>query len=725
MLKVYDTLLPVCIIDRRKIDMSNQFLDAAIEYASKGMAVFPLKAKGKEPMTAHGVKNATTNFDTIEKWWTRYPNANIGIACGAVSGGLLVVDLDEKENGVSGSDSLHNWERENGKLPETVRSITGKGGAHLLFRIDHPEKNKVNLLEGVDIRSDNGYIVAPPSIHPNGNRYEWEYDPEEYEIAQADKTVMKLLSIGKKPVPDTFTVPDKIPNGKRNDTIYKTACSLQAKGLTDESILAACVAENNAKCNPPLDADEVRKIVESALKHDKGIVINKPSDPVQLLTVTDSKGNKKVRQCAENVARVILNDPNLKGKIKEDTFGHRLMYLGQLSWRKDGDNYGEWTDKDDGALQGYLDIQYGLRNKNDYTNGFNMALLENEFNPLQSYLDALEWDGVPRIDEALHLYLGVEKTEYNLAAFRVFLQGAIHRAYNPGCKFDYMMVLIGKQGDGKSTLFKFLACNDDWYDENFNFKDTNNKTTVEKMAGKWFLEMGEMDTMKKDMVTSDALKAFVSSVSDDYRVPFARRKETRKRQCVFCGTSNDINFLKDRTGNRRYLPIDCNATSTTKRRIFDYDTARPYFHQVIAEAVMEYKKSPNKMPVLPFDIEEQAKRAQLNHLEEDVWVSIIQEYLDNELVGRVNAALIYDKAFGKDPVDMRKGEAGRILTIMRNDITGWHEIGKARLSGYGRAAICFERDQVSPNDKPNAEKGAIGDTQSGFGAVSDDESIPF
>lgn len=121
--KVYDTLLPVCIIDRRKTDMSNQFLDAAIEYASKGMAVFPLKAKGKEPMTAHGVKNATTNFDTIEKWWTRYPNANIGIACGAVSGGLLVVDLDEKENGVSGSDSLHNWERENGELPETVRSI--------------------------------------------------------------------------------------------------------------------------------------------------------------------------------------------------------------------------------------------------------------------------------------------------------------------------------------------------------------------------------------------------------------------------------------------------------------------------------------------------------------------------------------------------------------------------------------------------------------------------
>lgn len=711
--------------------MSNLFLDAAIEYASKGMAVFPLKPKEKKPLTAHGVKDATTDFDTITKWWKKNPNANIGIACGQVSGGLLVIDLDERANGVSGFDSLHEWESEHGQLPDTARTITGKGGSHILFRVPHKENNRVDLLDGVDVRSDGGYIVAPPSIHPNGNRYEWEYDPEEYPIAEADEVVLNLLSVGKKVVEvDKFTSPDKIPDGKRNDTIYKLACSLQARGLGDGSILAACRAENEAKCNPPLSDEEVGKIVESALHHDKGTKAY-PSAAVslELLTVTDAKGNEKVRQCAENVARVILNDPMLSGKIKEDTFGHRLVYFGQLDWRKPGDNYGEWSDKDDGALESYLDIKYGLRNKNDYTNGFNMALLENEFNPLQSYLDALEWDGVPRIDDALNRYLGVEKTEYNLAAFRVFLQGAVHRAYDPGCKFDYMMVLIGKQGDGKSTLFKFLACNDEWYDENFNFKDTNNKATVEKMAGKWFLEMGEMDTMKKDMVTSDALKAFVTSASDDYRVPFAKRKETRKRQCVFCGTSNDINFLKDRTGNRRYLPIDCNATNETRRRIFDYDTARPYFRQVIAEAVHEYKADPNKVPVLPFALEEQAKREQLAHLEEDVWVSIIQDHLDTEPVGRVNAAYIYDKAFGKDPVDMRKGEAGRILTIMRNDIVGWHEIGKARLNGYGRAGICFERDEASPNtdlgDTLGDAKVTQGDTKIGFDEVEADEVIPF
>ena len=721
--------------------MSNQFLNAAIEYASKGMAVFPIKPRGKEPLTSHGVKDATTNFNTIEKWWTKYPNANIGIACGQVSGGLLVIDLDEKENGISGTDTLHNWERENGELPETVRSITGKGGAHLLFRSPHKEKNSVNLLEGVDIRSDGGYIVAPPSIHPNGRAYEWEYDPEEYEIADADATVMKLLSVGKKRELDKFTAPEKIPDGKRNDTIYKLACSLQAKGLADPSIYAACKAENVTKCNPPLDDDEVEKIVDSALRHDKGI-----SAPVvahtdiDLIYDTDKDGNPKIRQCAENVARVILNDPALAHKIKEDTFGHRLVYFGQLDWRAKGDILGEWSDKDDSALRSYLHMKYRLRNKGDYEDGFNMALFENSWDPLVSRLNALEWDGKPRIDDAMTYMLGVEKNEYNLAVFRYFLQGAVHRAYDPGCKFDNMVVLIGNQGDGKSTFFKFLALNEEWYTDNFNFRDTKNKATIEYMSGKWILEMGEMDVMKKDNVTSNELKAFISSQADDYRTPYEKRPQRRPRQCVFCGTSNDKNFLKDRTGNRRYFPIDCHATDETKARIFNYSLARPYLEQVMAEAVAYYKAHPDEDLILPKHIELMAKEAQDEHLEEDVWVQIIDDYLESDLVGRVNAAYLYEKALDKNMADMRKGEAARILTIMRNDIKGWHEIGKARLNGYGRAGICFERDDIasknwapvasvaSPKvttDEAETTKGDANLEQVGFTAVDDNTIIPF
>ena len=712
----------------------NTFLDYAIEYASKGMAVFPLKPKEKKPLTAHGVKDATTDFDQITKWWKKNPNANIGIACGQISGGLLVIDLDERANGVSGFDSLHEWESEHGELPETARTITGKGGSHILFRVPHKESNRVDLLDGVDVRSDGGYIVAPPSIHPNGNTYQWEYDPEEYPIADADDTVLDLLSVGKKLVEvDKFTSPDKIPDGKRNDTIYKLACSLQSRGLGDGSILAACRAENEAKCNPPLSDEEVDKIVDSALRHATGLSVPVVANTsIDLIYDTDKDGNPKIRQCAENVARVILNDPSLANKIKEDTFGHRLMYLGQLNWRAKGDTIGEWSDKDDSALRSYLHMKYRLRNKGDYEDGFNMALFENSYDPLVGYLNALEWDRTPRIDDALNYLLGVEKTEYNLAVFRLFLQGAVRRAYEPGCKFDNMIVLIGKQGDGKSTLFKFLACNEDWYTDNFNFRDTKNKATIEYMTGKWILEMGEMEVMKKDTVTSNELKAFISSQADDYRVPYEKRPQRRPRQCIFCGTSNDKNFLKDRTGNRRYWPIDCHATEETKSRIFDYNLSRPYLQQVMAEAVHYYKEHPNEDLRLPRRIELMAEQAQDEHLEEDVWVQIIDDYLDGDIVGRVNAAYLYEKALDKNPADMRKGEAARILTIMRNDIDGWHEIGKARLNGYGRAGICFERDQVSPNVtqevSPKVTKSAKGDTQSsevGFEDVDDNLIIPF
>lgn len=692
---------------------NNIFLNAAIDYASRGWAVFPLKPKDKAPVTAHGVHEATTNFDQIKKWWKRYPNANIGVACGKVSGGLLVVDLDRKPNGVDGLDSLSKWERENGQLPETVRSITGSGGNHIFFTIDTTEKNRVGLLDGVDIRSDGGYIVAPPSVHNNGNSYEWEFDPDEYEVAHGDEVLYKLLNSDKKDSVENFTMPDKVGKGKRNDTMYKLACSLQARNLPDSVIRASLASANEEMCSPPLKADELDKVIESALKHDKGTKLQTAAEQLDLLTITDKNGNTKVRQCAENVARVLLNDPLVAGKIKDDTFGHKLIYFGQLDWRDDGDNFGEWTDMDDSALINYLDIQYNLRNDKDYTNGFNIALLENQYDPLVGYLDALEWDGKPRIDHLLTDYLGADLSEYNIAVMRVFLLGAVKRAYEPGCKFDSMLVLVGNQGEGKSTFFKYLACNDAWYDDNFNFKNLDNKAVIEAMSGKWILEMGEMDTLKKDSVTADALKAFISSQQDRYRTPFNRRPEDRKRQCVFCGTSNDANFLKDRTGNRRYLPIDTHKARATKD-IFDEKTARAEFIQAVAEAVHYYKQDPNKKPVLPKNVEMDAVQAQAEHLEEDSWVSLIEDYLSETHRDRVNVLCIWAEGFKQDPVLQRRADINRMLTIMRNDITGWHEIGKARIDGYGRGAICFERGDkpvpsVSPSDLESTAFEPVGD----------------
>lgn len=692
----------------------SRFHDSAIEYAERGFAVFPIKPKGKTPLTKHGVKDATTDKSMIDKWWTDHPDANVGIACGMASGGLLVIDLDEKPDGTSGIDSLKEWERSNGvTMPVTVSSITGGGGSHLLYKADTTEiKNGVGVLPGIDIRSDGGYIVAPPSVHESGRSYQWEYDPDEYEIAGADDTVINLVRSGKTKLSiKAAAINEELREGSRNDTLYRLACSLQSKGFDDEMILETITAVNNKQCRPPLSDNEIVKVVNSALKHDKGNITYQAGE-IDLLTTYDKRSKtEKIRQCAENVARVILNDPALSGKIKYDTFSHRIIYMGQLSWREAGDTMGEWTDEDDSHLRNYLDICYNLRNKADYDDGFRMAYSVNNYNPLTGYLDALEWDGVSRIDKALTEYLGVEANQYNIMSFRIFLLGAIRRAYKPGCKFDYMPVLIGKQGDGKTTFFNLLACNDEWFDDNFNFRSLDSKTVIEKMDGKWILEMGEMDTLKKDSITADSMKAFITSKRDTYRTPFNKRPESRPRQCVFCGTSNDVNFLKDRTGNRRYLPIDTNKAQAT-RDIFDEATARPYFQQVIAEAVHDYKQDPDKPPVLPKDIEILAAARQSQHLEIDPWAVLIEDYLSTRYSGnRVNAARIWEDAFNKDPADMKRADATRILTILRHDIHGWHEMeGRQRVDARSSPTLCFERDnKLLP----------------GFQELADDEEIPF
>lgn len=159
----------------------------ALYYAELGLAVFPLAYRNKVPAIEGGCKAATTEKSKIERWWNQNPRYNIGIATGNKSNGLVVIDLDvDKNKGIDGYEVLRDWQNKHGELPETWQSITGRGGYHYFYKDTITHSNKVGLYEGVDIRGEGGYIVAPPSVHPNGNTYEWEQEPKEYEIAQVD-----------------------------------------------------------------------------------------------------------------------------------------------------------------------------------------------------------------------------------------------------------------------------------------------------------------------------------------------------------------------------------------------------------------------------------------------------------------------------------------------------------------------------------------------------------
>lgn len=243
--------------------------EAALEYAKLGFAVLPLEPRGKNPLgilVPHGVKNATTDRGVIKSWWSKAPNANVGIACGAASNGLVVIDIDNHKEHENGEESLAAWSRETGEsLPETLTAFSGSGGRHLYYRSDKKIRNKVGLIPGVDIRGEGGYIVAPPSIHETGGEYRWMngHDPAKTTIASVNETVVRFIQ-GE---PTQITTADisrpLITEGGRNNALYMRLMTLRKAGCGMAVIREEASRFNAEALCPPLGGDEVRRVVES------------------------------------------------------------------------------------------------------------------------------------------------------------------------------------------------------------------------------------------------------------------------------------------------------------------------------------------------------------------------------------------------------------------------------------------------------------------------------
>lgn len=695
-----------------------EFVDAALEYAEKGLAVFPLKPRMKTPIYKGGFHNATTNPKTIKKWWRKNPDANIGIATGQKSGGLVVFDFDINEKkGKNGSESLKNWlnEKRLPDLPDTVTSITGGGGCHYLYRDKkHTHKTRAGILPGVDIRADGGYIVAPQSIHPNGNRYEWELsghidDMDIFDISEGDNSASAFLEFTDNKEDDEngtgFVSPNKIESGVRNKTLYSAACSMQSKGYADETIRAAIVAENKAKCGPPLDDDELDKIINSALKYPKGHSNNNPvilpggnevSDVMQMLKVKRRELNGEIVatpiDTIDNVVTILENDKRFKGKIRTNILANCPYYFGDIPWRtqKDElDTMGEWNDTDDAELRRVIQNEYGIirLNKQNYNDGFRIVADNNSFNPLVDYFEELpKWDGVERIKHLLPDFLGAEESEYTYEVMKLVMLGALSRAYNPGCKFDYMLVLVGSQGIGKSYFLKKLAINDIWFEDGIQ-TSLDKKDAVEKMRGKWIIEFGEMAALKstKDV---EAIKSFTTACTDTYREPYARRTTERKRMCVFTGTTNNMRFLTDRTGNRRFLPIVVTGKKT--KNLFDDDTDE-YINMAWSEALYLFNQA-NRKPllVLPERLAAEVLQHQENHKEDNPAVGLVQYYLDNRVDGYpVCAVEIAEKVLGIELGKVKRSTVNEIHDIMKYEIHGWELAHNQKCGKYGSQKNCY------------------------------------
>ena len=352
----------------------------------------------------------------------------------------------------------------------------------------------------------------------------------------------------------------------------------------------------------------------------------------------------KLKSTISNFLLIIENEPLLKGNIAFNEFSNRSNVIGQLPWRKEG-NMQDWADTDDSGLREFIEKYYGISSTTKCNDALALAFEHHRFHPIRDYLDSLMWDEIPRIDTLLIDYLGAEDNAYTRTVTRKILVAAVSRVFRPGCKFDNMPVLSGPQGLGKSTIIKKLGR--DWYSDSLT--TVTGKEAYEQLQGVWLIEMGEMMATRKADI--EATKHFLSKTEDIYRVAYGRRTSRFPRQCVFIGTTNDKEFLRDKTGNRRFWPIDVGVQERTKS-VFD-DLTSYEIDQIWAESYELFKKG--EALWLSNEEEKEAQKQQDSHSEESAKAGLVEEFLDKPITENW-----YETSLSDRKIYMQGGDFGEV-----------------------------------------------------------------
>lgn len=398
-------------------------------------------------------------------------------------------------------------------------------------------------------------------------------------------------------------------------------------------------------------------------------------------------------QTIENVVTVLKHDPRLAGCLAYNEMELAIVLRQAPPWREAQDGE-QWTDADDANLRYYLEQHYGLSGKDRIFDAVNVVAQEHKYHPVREYLDGCTWDGVPRVDTLLIDCLGAEDTPYTRAVTRKTLAAAVARIYQPGIKFDQMLTIQGGQGIGKSSLIAKLGGG--WYSDTFT--TMQGKEAYEQVQGVWLLEIGELDSMKKAEITT--VKQFITKQSDRFRPAYGRRTVNNPRQCVIFGTTNETQFLRDPTGNRRFWVVD---TPNALHRcmlpaLADLDDAT--VRQVWGEAVEIYKAG--EPLYLTGELEAAAQEKQACYEEENPSAGLVENYLERllptgwdemDMYARrqwletdaegteqrqtVCTLEIWAEALGRNPDRLDRYGSKEVRDIMAN-LTGWRYQGDSR-----------------------------------------------
>lgn len=420
-------------------------------------------------------------------------------------------------------------------------------------------------------------------------------------------------------------------------------------------------------------------------------------------------GKKKVIQSVRNFEIVLEEDFRFAGKIKYDEFSKQMYVIGETPWDT-ANSYRPWTNYDDSALFSIIQSAYELKQRNDLMDALKNVSIKNKFHPVKDVLNSLSWDGKEHIKNLLPDYLGCEKTEYVYEVMKLFLLGGISRIFQPGCKFDYCLILQGPQGLGKSTFLRLLALDDSWFNDSLDSLDSDK--SAQSLLGSWIIELAELKSLARTAGGVDSVKRFLSAQSDKIRLPYERRADVFLRQCIFAGTTNRLDFLQDETGNRRFLIVHTGINEPAKS-LFEPE-ALEEIKQCWAEAFHIYKNEKIRL-VLPESCIAEAEQLQKDSVADDGKVGIIEEYLKDK--NRTCAIEIWQEALGEDgrPAKWQSSEINNIV----DNFPDWKRMtDSARFGKYGKQRG-FQRQHCGRN---NSERGHVKEeTTQGFMKISDSE----
>ena len=466
-----------------------------------------------------------------------------------------------------------------------------------------------------------------------------------------------------------------------------------------------------AMCELAVSDEKVSQLMAkeraASLIGDFGGIASEPdndTDWAQKLELNSQTG--AIRATIDNIWLILEHDPNLRGKFALNEFAGRGEVLGDLPWSPFEERRA-WADNDNQGLYWYFEKVYRITGNGKIDGALSLHSEKHKFNEVRNYLESLEWDGVARLDTVFIDYLGAEDKPYVRAVTRKAFTAAVARAMDPGCKYDTMLILSGPQGIGKSTLLDKMSRG--WFND--GIRTFEGKEASELLQGVWLVEISELDAFRQTDVSR--IKQFLSLRADRFRAAYGRHVKDIPRRCVFFGTTNTTEFLRDRTGNRRFWPVDVGLQAQRKNVWSDLDGE---IDQLWAEAVLRWRLGEGLF--LTGEIEEDAKAEQEAHREVSSKEGIVLDFIETPVPDdwqkwsldkrrmylnglaqgevrlvkrdRVCALEIWCEAFGGNPKDFRYADAAEINDILRSQ-PGWSKSTSSLRFGYCGKQRGFQR----------------------------------